>query len=416
MEGKKVGMETKYDAIIVGARCAGSPTAMLLARKDYRVLLVDKATFPSDTLSTHLIHPPGVAALKRWGLLERLEATGCPPITNYSYDFGPITISGSPRPADGVSEALCPRRIVLDEQLAEAAVAAGAELREGFAVDEILVEDGQVKGIRGRTKGGATVTERARIVVGADGRHSLVAKAVRPPRYRELPTLQAAYYAYWSKLPTDGLEVYIRPDRQRGWGVLPTHDDLTLVVVGWPRCEFAANRKDIEGNYLKSLDLVPEFAERMCRATRETRFVGTGDQPNFFRKPYGPGWALVGDAGYHKDSITAQGISDAFRDAEALAAALDDAFAGRRQYDEAMTGYQQARDEDALPMFELTCDFARLQPPPPEMQQLLGAVQTSQEAMDGFVSVMASTLPVPEFFSPENTERIIAGARAYSVA
>ena len=134
-------MGKEYDAIIVGARCAGSPTAMLLARKGYRVLIVDKATFPSDTMSTHLVHPPGVAALKRWGLLERLEATGCPPITQYSYDFGPLTISGSAQPADGVSEAYCPRRIVLDELLVEAAVAAGAELREGFSVDEILVED-----------------------------------------------------------------------------------------------------------------------------------------------------------------------------------------------------------------------------------------------------------------------------------
>src|SRR5512142_2658656 len=119
--------ENQYDAIVVGARCAGSPTAMLLARKGYRVLLVDKATFPSDTISTHIVHPPGVAALKRWGLLERLAATGCPPITNYSFDFGPIKIVGSLRPADGVSRAYCPRRTVLDYLLAEAAVTAGAE-------------------------------------------------------------------------------------------------------------------------------------------------------------------------------------------------------------------------------------------------------------------------------------------------
>src|SRR5947209_459049 len=132
-------MAEEYDAIVVGARCAGSPTAMLLARKGYRVLLVDKATFPSDTLSTHLIHPPGVAALKRWGLLEQVQATGCPPIPKYTFDFGPITISGSPRPADDVAEAFCPRRIVLDELLVRAAVAAGAELRESFTVEEVVV-------------------------------------------------------------------------------------------------------------------------------------------------------------------------------------------------------------------------------------------------------------------------------------
>src|SRR5882757_5965714 len=127
-------MTSDYDAIVIGARCGGSPTAMLLARRGYRVLLVDKATFPSDTISTHMIHPPGVAALARWGLLDAVRATGCPPISMYSFDFGPITIVGSPRATDGVAEAYCPRRIVLDELLVRAAAAAGAQLREAFTV------------------------------------------------------------------------------------------------------------------------------------------------------------------------------------------------------------------------------------------------------------------------------------------
>jgi flavin-dependent dehydrogenase len=402
---------TDYDAIVVGARCGGSPTAMLLARSGYRVLLVDKATFPSDTMSTHLAHPPAVAALARWGILERLEATNCPPITRYSFDFGPVTISGTPRPADGADRAYCPRRIVLDALLVEAAVAAGAELREAFTVEEILMDDdGRVTGIRGHAKGGATVTERARVVVGADGKHSLVAKAVEPKRYHELPSLAPSYYAYWSGLPTDAFDIYIRAEGGRGWAAIPTHDDLTCVVQGWPPSQFKENRKDIEGTYMKSFELAPEFAERIHAAKRETRFVGTADLPNFFAKPYGPGWALVGDAGYHKHPITAFGITDAFRDAEALATALDDAFSERRAYDHAMTDYQQARDEDALPIYEFTCEFAKIEPPPPEMQQLIGAMHGNQEAMDGFVSVMAGTLPAPEFFAPENAGRIMAAA------
>ena len=136
-------MSEKYDAIVVGARCGGSPTAMLLAGKGYKVLLVDKATFPSDTMSTHVMHPPAVAALDRWGILERLAVTNCPPIKGYSFDFGPVTIAGSPRPADGAANPYGPRRIVLDALLVEAAVAAGAELRESFMVEEILVEDGR---------------------------------------------------------------------------------------------------------------------------------------------------------------------------------------------------------------------------------------------------------------------------------
>jgi 2-polyprenyl-6-methoxyphenol hydroxylase-like FAD-dependent oxidoreductase len=403
-------MSSGYDAIVVGARCGGSPTAMLLARNGYRVLLVDKATFPSDTMSTHLAHPPAVAALARWGILDQLEDTGCPPITMYSFDFGPVTIAGSPRPADGAANAYGPRRIVLDALLVEAAAAAGAEVRESFTVEEVLIDDGQVMGIRGHAKGGETVTEEARVVVGADGKHSLVAKAVEPERYNEVPSLAAVYYAYWSGLPVGGFETYIRADDHRGWATIPTHDDLTCVVQGWPQSQFAENRKDVEATYMKSFEIAPEFAERMQAAKRETRFVGSGDLPGFFLKPYGPGWALVGDAGYHKHPITAFGITDAFRDAEAVASALDDAFAERRPYEDAMADYQQARDAEALPVYGFTSDFAKLEPPPPEMQQLLGAMQGNQEAMDGFVSVMAGTLPAPEFFGPENAGRIMSQA------
>jgi flavin-dependent dehydrogenase len=412
MNRKEIAMTAGYDAIVVGARCGGSPTAMLLAREGYRVLLVDKATFPSDTISTHVLHPPAVAALARWGILEQLEATGCPPIKRYSFDFGPVGVAGSPRAADGLAYGYGPRRVVLDALLVEAASAAGAEVREAFTVEEVVVEDGVVTGIRGHAKRGETVTERARVVVGADGKHSLVAKAVQPEQYNEAPSLTPSYYAYWSGLPTDGFETFIRAENDRGWGAIPTHDGLTCVVQGWPMSEFDANRKDIEGAYMKSFELAPEFAERIRAATRETRFAGMADLPGYFRKPYGQGWALVGDAGYHKHPITAFGITDAFRDAENLASSLDDAFAGRRQYDDAMAGCQHRRDDVAMPMYGLTCDFAKLEPPPPEMQQLIGAMQGNQEAMDDFVSVMAATLPAPEFFAPENAGRIVTQAGA----
>ena len=405
-------MSTNYDAIVVGARCGGSPTAMLLARDGYRVLLVDKATFPSDTMSTHLAHPPAVAALDRWGILDKLEATNCPPITRYSFDFGPVTVAGTPHAANGTDRAYCPRRIVLDALLVEAAAAAGAEVREAFTVEEVLVEDGRVTGIRGHAKGGDSVTERAKVVIGADGRHSLVAKAVDPERYNEVPALAPAYYAYWSDLPTEGFDTYIRAESGRGWAAIPTHDGLTCVVQGTPQADFATTKKDVEGTYLKGFELAPEFAERINGATRESGFMGAGDLAGYFRKPYGPGWALVGDAGYHKHPITAFGITDAFRDAELVATALDDTFAERRPYEHAMADYQRARDEEALPIYGFTCDFAKLEPPPPEMQQLIGAMQGNQEAQDGFVSVMAGTLPAPEFFGPENAGRIMAAAGA----
>jgi flavin-dependent dehydrogenase len=404
-------MTTVYDAIVVGARCAGSPTAMLLARRGYTVLLVDKATFPSDTMSTHFIHPPGVAALKRWGLLDQLAATGCPPVMRYSYDFGPVVVGGSPRPVDGNATAYGPRRTVLDALLVEAAAAAGAEVRTGFTVEALVFDDdGAVTGIRGHARDGVSVTERAQVVIGADGKHSRVAKAVGAQRYNEVAPLQSGYYAYWSDLPADGFDIHVRAEGSRGWGTIPTHDGLTCVVAGWPQREFKANRGDVERSYLQSFELAPEFAERMRGATRESRFVGTADLPNFFRRPYGPGWALVGDAGYHKDPITAFGISDAFRDAEALVDGLDDVFGGRRPFDAAMADYQRARDEASLPIYGLTCEFAKIEPPPPEMQALFGALASQPDARDDFVSVMAGTLPAPEFFAPDNIGRIMGAA------
>jgi 2-polyprenyl-6-methoxyphenol hydroxylase-like FAD-dependent oxidoreductase len=400
-------IEHHYDAIVVGARCAGSPTAMLLARKGYKVLVVDRATFPSDTISTHLIHPPGVAALKRWGLLDRLVASGCPPIDTYAFDFGPVTISGAPGTAEA-PVAYSPRRTVLDKLLVDAALEAGVEVREGFIVEDILIQDGRVTGVRGHGKAGHTVTEHARVVIGADGRHSIVAKAGRIEHYNEKPRLQASYYTYWSGLPMNGrCETYIRPER--GFAAWPTNDDLTLIICGWPFAEFEAYKKDIEANYLKTIELVPPFADRLRAATRQARFVGTA-VANYFRKPYGPGWALVGDAGYNKDFITAQGIHDAFRDAELCATALDQTFSGARPFDIAMSDYQSTRDDRVLPMYEFTTDLATLKSPPPNLQRLLEAMHGNQEAMDGFARVNAGVTSPDEFFSDENVGRIFASA------
>jgi 2-polyprenyl-6-methoxyphenol hydroxylase-like FAD-dependent oxidoreductase len=398
---------TMYDAIVVGARCAGASTAMLLARKGYRVLAVDRATFPSDTVSTHLIHPPGVEALRRWGLLDRVIATGCPAIHTYAFDFGPFTLTGSPG-ADHADVAYAPRRTGLDKILVDAASAAGVEVREAFTVEEVVVDAAGVAGIRGRARGGASVTERARVVVGADGLHSLVARAVAAERYNEKAPLLAAYYSYWSGLPMAGrFEVYTRP--HRAFGAWPTNDGLTLVIAGWPYAEFESNKANIEGHFLETIDLVPDFAGRLRRARREERFAGM-PVPGYFRRPFGPGWALVGDAGYNKDFITAQGIQDAFRDAELCVRALDAAWSGRRPWEAALAEYQTARDEHVLPMYELTAELASLEPPVPELQKILEAVHGNQDAMDGFARVNAGVTSPREFFSEENVQRIFAAA------
>jgi 2-polyprenyl-6-methoxyphenol hydroxylase-like FAD-dependent oxidoreductase len=203
-------------------------------------------------------------------------------------------------------------------------------------------------------------------------------------------------------------ETYVRP--HRGFAAVETNDDLTLVIAGWPYAELNTNKADLEGNYRGSLEMAPAFAARLRAGRRETRIVGSA-VPNFFRRPFGPGWALVGDAGYSRDFITAQGIGDAFRDADLCAAALGSAFSGARSYDDAMGAYQRVRDAQVLAMYEMTTELATLEPPPPPMQQLLGTIAGNRAAMDAFVRANAGTDSPAEFFAPENLERITAGAR-----
>jgi 2-polyprenyl-6-methoxyphenol hydroxylase-like FAD-dependent oxidoreductase len=248
------------------------------------------------------------------------------------------------------------------------------------------------------------------VVIGADGRHSVIAKKVGARRYNERRSHLALYYAYWSDLPATGFDTYVRAEHRRGWAAARTHDGLTVTPFGWPVEEFHANRSDIEGNFFATLDLAPEFAERARAATRESKFFGSAELPGYFREPCGAGWALVGDAGYHKNPITAMGINDAFRDAELLAEALDASFSGRSGYGDAMARYQQTRDAEVMPVYEFTDEFAQLQPPPPEMQQLIAAMAGNQQAMDDFISVQAATLPAPDFFDPANVARIMAEA------
>jgi 2-polyprenyl-6-methoxyphenol hydroxylase-like FAD-dependent oxidoreductase len=400
-----------YDAIVIGARCAGSPAAMLLARKGYKVLLVDKAKFPSDTISTHVIVPRGAAALQRWGLLDRVKATGCPPIHTYTFDFGPLKIAGSPGTADSPN-AYCPRRTLLDKILVDAAVESGVELREEFSVDEVTMSDGRVTGIKGHAKNSTPVTETARVVIGADGLNSIVSKTVKPEQYNEKPALQGSYYSYFADLPTDGrFEICIGMDH--GFAAAETNDGLTMVVGGWPIADYETKKKNHEANWIGMLESEPGFGDRVRGARRAAKIYGAAT-PNYFRKPYGEGWALIGDAGYRKDPITAQGIANAFLDAERCSRALDASFSGAQSYGEAMSAYQRERDEDSMGMYEMTCQLAAFAPPPPEMLQLIGAMQGNQKAMDAFAQMNAGTLSPERFFAPEHIGSIMAAAAGHS--
>lgn len=398
-----------HDAIIVGARCAGAPAAMLLARKGYRVLLVDKATFPSDTISTHIIWPHGAELLDGWGLLDRLAATGCPPIAlNVMFDVGPFALQGGVFDTNGGRGGFCPRRTVLDHLLLNAAVGAGAELREAFTVESLLWEGDRVSGIRGHGRSGDSVEEHARVVIGADGVHSVVAKAVRAREYEARPPLTTNYYSYFSGFAATDLEEYVRA--HQAVGCFPTHDGLTLIAVLWPSHRFQDIRADIDGHFHKVLESTPAVADRLRAARQEEKWFGIAGVPNYFRQPFGPGWALVGDAAYNKDPITAQGISDAFIDAQALADALDDGWSGRRPLEDALAANQASRDQRVRPMYDFTCQLALLEPPPPHLQRLFLSLRGNQEATNRFFSAITGSGSLPAFMNPENLERLAAAA------
>jgi 2-polyprenyl-6-methoxyphenol hydroxylase-like FAD-dependent oxidoreductase len=380
---------------------------MLLARRGYRVLLVDKATFPSDIISTHVVWPHGAAVLDRWGLLSKLAATGCPPIgLNMTFDVGPFALRGGVVDANQGRGGFCPRRTVLDKLLVDAAVESGVELRDAFSVESLVWDGDRVAGIRGHARNGASVEERATVVIGADGTYSLVAKAVQAPEYDTIPALATYYYSYFSGFEAEDVEQHVRD--HDGVACFPTHAGLTLIAGVWKSSKFPEIRADIEGCMTRLQASMPSVADRLARARREERWVGTSGVANYFRRPYGPGWALVGDAGYEKDPITAQGISDAFIDAEQLTDALDAGLSGRRSAADALADYQATRDERAKPMYYLTAEFAKMEPPPPQMRALFGALHGNQSATNQFFSAITGALPVPQFMNPENIARIVA--------
>jgi 2-polyprenyl-6-methoxyphenol hydroxylase-like FAD-dependent oxidoreductase len=398
-----------YDAIVIGARCAGSPTAMLLARRGLNVLLVDRATFPSDTISTHILWPHGAEVLARWGLLPRLAATGAPPICrNMTFDLGPFALRGTIPDANDGRGGFCPRRTVLDQILVNAAVESGVELREAFVVDDLLTDGDAVTGVRGHGRSGRPVDERARIVIGADGVKSFVASTVHAPEYDTRPVAACGYYSYFSGVDQDDIELYVR--EHHALGGAPTNDGLHLVMVNWPAQEFARVRADVDAAVARALDSAPDFARRVRAGRREDKWYGIAGVPGYFRKPFGPGWALVGDAGYNRDPITAQGMSDAFIDAESVAAAIRDGLSGSGSLDAALTAHEAARNERVRPMYEFTSHLARLEPPPPEMQALFAALRGNQEATNAFLSAITGAIPLPDFMSPDNIGRIIAAA------
>ncbi|GGV66740.1 NAD(P)/FAD-dependent oxidoreductase [Streptomyces longisporoflavus] len=386
-----------YDVIVIGARCAGSPTAMLFAQQGYRVLLLEKARFPQDTLSSHYIHMQGVALLNRWGLLDKVRDSGATPITVESYEGPGVRIEGFSLPMDGLTTTYAPRRFVLDPILAEGAVAAGVEFQEGCAVNDLIVEDDRVVGVRYTTPGGAEATERARLIVGADGMRSLVARKVGAPKVIEHARSTCVYYSYWSGVPSI-FELYERPG---SWvAAVPTNDDLKLIMTYFPQDDYNEVRKGVEPAYLDAVrTTAPDLWERMQGGKREEQMYGTGHQENFFRKAYGPGWVLVGDAVNHKDSITARGITEAFVQAQSLTDRI-----GERLHDDAalktaLRRYENDLGDEALSQYQGALNVAELKPE--GRTDMLRKLVGHQEHIDRYFSTLSGACSIDDFYNEE---------------
>ena len=396
-----------YDAIVVGARCAGSPLAMLLARQGHRVLVLDRTALPADTVSTHYLQQYGLSRLQRWGLLDEVLATGVTPITNMTVSFGDAAIDGFAGPIDGITSTIAPRRTALDPILLDAAEAAGAEVRLGFTVTELVFSDGRVVGVRGREADGREVEERATVVVGADGRGSLVADAVGAGTYKTVPAACFIYYSYFSGMD---VQFHSRIGDREQFGAWPTNDGNTLVAVMRRRDRFGEFRHDVEGNFHEIIATIdPEIAGQVRDATQVEGFHGIRYADNFYRVSQGPGWALVGDAGYHKDPFTGKGISDCFVHSEMLAGRIHEGLAGERPMADALAAYQAERDAESRSGYDFTTMISELELTP-QLAALVKAVSVDEAATTQFFTMVGGGITGEEFFAPENVARIMSGA------
>jgi 2-polyprenyl-6-methoxyphenol hydroxylase-like FAD-dependent oxidoreductase len=387
-------MNESFDVIVVGARCAGAPMATMLARDGLRVCLVDKDRFPSDTLSTHGIQPTGIQVLERIGVLDSLLKLA-PPILRLRMVFDDVAAPVADVVAITGNPGLSVRRITLDEILVNAAAAAGAEVRTQTAVTGLVMNGERVAGVT--TASGEL---RAPLVVGADGARSAVAKMVGAEEYNPTPNGRVFMWAYFEANPTDG-EMWIGKLGDHTYLGMPTNGGLTLIAV-CPSIERRSEvRADRESVYEAGLRAWPELHAGVNGARRDGPVRTMANMRGFFRPAAGPGWALVGDAGHFKDPTPGQGIADALRQSEQLAAAITRALGGGHgEPDEVLREWWRWRDEDAWEMYWFAHDMGAAGPTPPLGREAERRIAADPELTTAMVRVLNHELRPSEAFTP----------------
>jgi len=344
---------SRYDVVIAGARCAGASTAMLLARRGLRVLVVDPGRYGSDTLSTHALMRGAVLQLHRWGVLDAVRRAGTPPIPSTTFHYGSETVEIPIKMRDGVGALYAPRRTVLDALLVDAAVDAGAEVVHGQAlVDLVRDDEGRVCGARIAGADRRTWDVEAELVIGADGMRSRVARIVDAARDYSAPHAASSIYGYWGGLGIEGYHWFY--ERGVGIGTIPTNDDDTCVFALLPSSTFEARREEgLDALFRETLGHASsELAEKVASSEATGALRAFPGAAGFLRRASGPGWALVGDAGFFRDPITAHGISDALRDAEMLARVIAD------EGQSGLEGHQERRDALVRGLLDVTDGIA----------------------------------------------------------
>jgi 2-polyprenyl-6-methoxyphenol hydroxylase-like FAD-dependent oxidoreductase len=399
-----------YDVAIVGARVSGSALALDLARSGLSLLLLDRAHFPSDTLSTHQLQVPGVARLAELGVLDRVLASGAPPTRRIRFHAGGAVVDAAAPTVAGIDYLLSPRRTVLDNTLVDAAREAGAEVREGTSVEGLLREDDRVTGVRTLDRATGRGTEvAARLVVGADGRRSTVARLVGAREYDPWPAATVASYTYWQDFPYDGGEMH----SGAGWvaAAWPTNDGQVLTYVARPATEWDLVRRDPETALFDVLDRAGTLGKRAREARRAGPVRSTSDTAATRRDPGGPGWLLVGDAGLVIDPITGLGMSHGLQDA-ARAAGTVRALLGGAAEAHVLRTRRKERDAQTKASYAFTAGLTALRGTGPAEERLFEAIASDPVMGTRFLAALAGAEPVDRFFSPANLVRLV-GVRGF---